>query len=89
MRKMIPTGRGDRVQFSIPDHEWQWFEMVCTANQEDAYRWLSHWVGIGARTSAELRECVREAIRQYIDQSIVDGFSLQASPSCLASQKRN
>lgn len=86
---MIPDGQGNRVHFSIPDHEWEWFEMVCIADEEDPYRWLAHWVAIGARVPETLRECVREAIKQYIQNSMVDGFRLEATPPCVVSPKRN
>jgi len=67
MRKMVPTGRGDRVQFSIPDHEWALWVMICRGQNLDPVEALQVELKSGfAHTPGDLRKIVRLSIERFV-----------------------
>ena len=68
MRKMIPDGMGNRVHFSIPDHEWQWYETIQNARGLDPVSELNRWLRSDlVETASDLRAVVRDIIGQHIE----------------------
>lgn len=61
MRKMIPSGHGGRVHFSMPDHEWNWFCCACNLTERDPFQVLHEWASFGS-DSATMREMARNVI---------------------------
>jgi len=81
MRKMIPDGMGNRIHFSIPDHEWQWFEVIENAKGNDAVAELNRWLCSDlAETAHDLRVVVRSIIGQHIESSATQSHA-QRRPS--------
>jgi len=58
MRKMVPDGRGNRVHFSIPDHEWEFYCLACDRFMLDPLDRLSDQAALGC-DSRELRSSCR------------------------------
>jgi len=67
MRKMIAAGNGDRVHFSIPDHEWALWVMICRAQDVDPVEALQAELACGsAHTPGDLRKIVRLSIERFV-----------------------
>ena len=77
---MIPDGMGNRIHFSIPDHEWQWYEAIQNARGLDPVAELNRWLRSDlVETASDLRVVVRDIIGQHIE-AIANQMQSQRRP---------
>ena len=75
MRKMIPDGRGSRVHFSIPDHEWEWFVLTYSRSVVRPLDTLEGWARAGYSPAA-----MRSLARNRISCALTGGSPPSACP---------